>query len=221
MPKSKPQKQQDDYKLPRPNTTLTLRDVCPDKICVPLNYFHDLALGGAVSVENLYNLNSLFDPDRTGVGHQPSGFDQWSAFYNRYRVDRVRVQLDFVNNSSTSVTSLLALPNNDATAINTVATLQAGCEAPFAWSRAIATNAGMNVCRYVRSFNLNQIVGVTAAKYEADDSYQAVTSASPTEMIALHVVAQDFGFSTNVNILARVKITYFTTFYDRNQLPIS
>ena len=32
------------------------------------------------------NLNSIFDPNRTGTGHQPYAHDTFQALYNRYRV---------------------------------------------------------------------------------------------------------------------------------------
>lgn len=42
------------------------------------------------NVSNVYNrlfaANSIFDPDMTGVGHQPLGHDQWAVFYNHYFV---------------------------------------------------------------------------------------------------------------------------------------
>lgn len=43
-------------------------------------------------------LNSLFDPDQTGVGHQPYGYDQLCALagpYNRYKVNAAKVTLIF------------------------------------------------------------------------------------------------------------------------------
>lgn len=33
-----------------------------------------------------FRANSCYDPDESGVGHQPRGFDQWSAFYDNYVV---------------------------------------------------------------------------------------------------------------------------------------
>lgn len=33
-----------------------------------------------------FNLNSVFDPDQTGIGHQPYGMDQLTPLYHRYRV---------------------------------------------------------------------------------------------------------------------------------------
>lgn len=35
---------------------------------------------------NIFRINSLFDPDYTGVGHQPLYFDQFAASYGRYVV---------------------------------------------------------------------------------------------------------------------------------------
>ncbi len=219
---NKQRRERDDYKLPSPDTTLTLRAVAPDAIRVPLCYFANIALAGAVvTANNIFNLNSLFDPDRTGVGHQCSGFDQWSAFYNRYRVDKVRVDLEFVNNSAGSVTEVLICPSNDATAITTQAGLQAGSENPMSVTHILPIVGGMNYRRVVRTYSLNQIAGVTPAKYQSDDAYQAVYNANPTETIVLHVVAQDVGFASNISTLVKVKITYFAYLYDRNLLAIS
>ena len=40
-------------------------------------------------------MNSLFDPNRTGTGHQPYGFDQLSTFYNRYYVTGSKMTVTF------------------------------------------------------------------------------------------------------------------------------
>jgi hypothetical protein len=34
----------------------------------------------------IFRANSCFDPNETGTGHQPLGFDQWMAFYDHYTV---------------------------------------------------------------------------------------------------------------------------------------
>ncbi len=45
--------------------------------------------------EYVFRLNSLYDPDLTGTGHQPYGFDQFAALYSRYKVDRVHIDVLF------------------------------------------------------------------------------------------------------------------------------
>lgn len=49
-----------------------------------------------------YRLNSLYDFDLSGTGNQPVGFDQWSAFYNKYRVLSTDVEIRIENRGPTS-----------------------------------------------------------------------------------------------------------------------
>lgn len=48
---------------------------------------------GTFGSDQTFRLNSVFDPDLTGVGHQPYGFDQLSGIYANYKVLRCRVSL--------------------------------------------------------------------------------------------------------------------------------
>jgi hypothetical protein len=201
--------------------TVVLRDIAPDSIKVPLNYTMDIDLAGAVMLDHVINLNSLYDPDATGVGNQPLGFDQWSAFYSRYRVDEVAVQVDWINNSVNSVTDILAVASNSLTAISTAATYEAGCQSPFSKTGILAIATGNNIAQFKTRYQLHRITGVSKQKYESDDAYSGTSGSSPTEDIALHLCAKDFGFATNVATKVRVKLTFQSTFFDRVQLTIS
>lgn len=55
---------------------------------VRLRYVQEVQLdaGTGTYSQNLFRCNSLFDPDYTGVGHQPKGFDEWAGVYNHYTV---------------------------------------------------------------------------------------------------------------------------------------
>jgi len=41
---------------------------------------------------NCYRANSVFDPDLTGAGHQPMGYDQYSALYHCWVVPAVHLE---------------------------------------------------------------------------------------------------------------------------------
>lgn len=62
--------------------------VMPDRLYTKLRYREQLSftqLTGALA-DQVYRPMSLFDPDLTGTGGQPYGFDQWTQFYGYYTV---------------------------------------------------------------------------------------------------------------------------------------
>lgn len=55
---------------------------------------------GSVAIHNM-RANSLFDPDATGVGHQPRGFDDLMALYDHFVVVGVSIRVTFSNSDLT------------------------------------------------------------------------------------------------------------------------
>jgi hypothetical protein len=209
------------FKMSPPASTSTLRDTVPDTVHLPLRYSDNFDLVGAVISDQVINLNSIFDPDRTGVGHQPLGYDQWALFYNRYLVETVDMKIDFVNISANSTSDVLVHCSNDATAITTVAQFQANTEAPYSESNLVSSITGINYWSVSRRISLNSITGVTAEKYRTDDVYQAQFGSNPSEVLALHICAKDFSFTTNISMKVRVTLTFWCMLFDRLQLTIS
>lgn len=59
------------------------------------------AAAGGLTGQYLYRVNSLYDPDYTGTGHAPLGYDQWMEFYSRYCVVGSRMHVKCMNVSTT------------------------------------------------------------------------------------------------------------------------
>lgn len=57
-------------------------------------------LGGLAGV-HVFSANGLFDPDITGIGHQPSGFDQVMALFDHYCVLRSSIKVQCITGSAT------------------------------------------------------------------------------------------------------------------------
>ena len=62
-----------------PPSSLTTRDLMPTTFNTTLHYRESILLSSTAMLPTAFNnfsMNSLFDPNRTGTGHQPYGFDQ-------------------------------------------------------------------------------------------------------------------------------------------------
>lgn len=177
----------------------------PNMINVKLKYNDLFTYNGSV-VDQVFNMNSLFDPDRTGTGHQPYGFDQLANFYNRYRV--LAFSYDVIASITTGSGVITALASNDATAL-TSATLTG--EIPLAKKQLIQYGMPVRLRGYV---SLSKLNGCSVQAYEADDRFQALLTANPTEFQALHLVASTMTGAATNTISIDVTLTYHAQIFD-------
>jgi hypothetical protein len=52
----------------------------------------------------LFSANGLYDPNISGTGHQPLGFDQWMQFYDHYYVRASHIRVRRMPDSTTNLT---------------------------------------------------------------------------------------------------------------------
>lgn len=66
------------------------------KLRTKLVYCDTIELAPDNGMDNhLFRINSIFDPDYTGTGHQPAFHDQWSPLYSNYRVTGFKYSVKF------------------------------------------------------------------------------------------------------------------------------
>lgn len=61
-----------------------------------LRYHEDVSLNpttGGIPAVYLFSTNGLYDPNITGTGHQPRGFDQMMSLYDHYFVDEAVIEV--------------------------------------------------------------------------------------------------------------------------------
>lgn len=191
----------------------------PDRIKVKLPYHTVINYASAVGVQDqVFNLNSIYDPDRTGVGHQPLGFDQWAAFYNRYRVYGVKVRWTITNRSEVPVNVAL-IGNNDPTMV-------LGNDNLFEQSHMnkvqIGSKNGIDTKVITKYFTPARLTGRPLVSYVSDDRYQATMINNPIETIVGHFYIANADAS--VQALAcncSIHITYMVELFDRRNLNLS
>lgn len=80
----------------------------PTQRVAKLRYVEQITLQSTLGLlaSYVFSANDLFDPNHTGIGHQPMGFDQWAVLFNHYTVlgSRCQARVAFqANNVSTSM----------------------------------------------------------------------------------------------------------------------
>lgn len=206
------------HRYPHPRTTRVPTGAAPlaKKHIVKLKYAEVVGFtisAGSTSIQ-AYNLNSLFDPDRTGVGHQPYGFDQLAALFAHYRVFKCAWHIEFAGSDDrlhVTVIPVNALPVT--TAYSNI------MEQPLAVTKALAFDGGFPT-KFHGSVSLPKLTGATSTQYKTDDRYSAAVGASPTELMTLYIQVYN-PTAGSVTTSANVTLIYYSEFYDPITLSAS
>jgi len=131
----------------------------------------------------VFNLLSLFDPDTTGVGHQPSGFDQlMGAMYDHYTVTHAQVRVQFATNDPVyPQNALLAIQDKPGTSTDASTVIENGRTV----SQVLGPrNGSSQIVTLTMDVDMNTFFGRSVLN---GDKYMGTSSSSPTEGVYLHV----------------------------------
>lgn len=186
---------------------------------IPQRYITKLKYSQVLSTDSVLgsykmNLNSLFDPDFSGGGHQPYGFDQLAALYNRYRVISCgyRIQLAVVGTGPSIM--LTAMPSNQNVTAGTGSEIRENPRAKY-----IVQNPGASAVVLSNKVYIPSLVGRNKAQYMADDRYQSLVTSSPNEDAYLNI--QTFAPSTDLplgSVAVQIVMEFTAEFFDMKAL---
>lgn len=196
----------------------------PMQQTVRLNYdeYFELDPGAiAVADKRVFSINSLFDPDRSTAGFQPYGFDQWSAFYDKYTVIGAKIKVTFTREGSTDEVDVYP---------------QVCCIAAMQSSTGLAdirryTSSTRNVSGVIQAdtsgklvktlkINPNRFLGVKNPIGE--DSVTAAITANPSQECFFHVACAPVSGTLNAGILrCYAEIEYTAVFSQPKMLNLS
>lgn len=190
-------------------------EITPDSVHLKLavGFLITLDLSTTGYDEYIFRANSLFDPDFTGTGYQPIGFDEWSAFYNRYRVKESRVRAVF--STSGSLPCCVGITFNHAS--SGAMTFSNNIGEPYTtWNMVGATGSPpVNVERRV---SVRDYFGIRS-NYPLDEDYTASVSGNPSRVLFAHVWANTT--SSAGACTAFVELEFECEFYERVDLNMS
>lgn len=185
----------------------------PQRFITKMKYAETVTLNVGTSYAYQFNLNSIYDPNRTGIGHQPYGHDQLLALYNRYRVIGVKYSIFMATGSTGQPLMFSAVPANEVQIFSGTDEARENPRARFAIQMP-----GGNPVKITGYVSLPSLVGRTKAQYMADDRYQAAYGASPLELAILNIQAQIANTSALAEVSANVMLEYIVESFDIKNL---
>jgi hypothetical protein len=165
----------------------------PDKMMSKVRY-HDtepLTVSGGSLQKYVYRLNSTFDPDLTGVGHQPLFRDTYAAIYDHYSVVSAKALIKFINTSSVAF-HIGCLIDDDNTTSTTLDTL---CEQSHGQHKVVPPVTGsLSTHTFNVTWDCKKILGIDPF---ASETYKTAVGSNPAEESDLTVWALSIDASAN------------------------
>lgn len=179
----------------------------PDIMKVELYYDEQLAVLSAQSgALYVFAGNDCYDPDVTGTGHQPLGYDQWSAFYSRYRVTSSNIEVKLQRTSEACEFVVCPTPDTTATIVNIA-------EQPFSKIATVSSSVSNHKIKHYMS--TMEILGLKSME---DDQISAGIGYSPNRKWYWVIGTYSYDSTTTITTHLSIRIKFYVEFYQRKVL---
>lgn len=177
--------------------------------------------GNSSGSAQIWRLNSLFDPDYTGVGHQPLWFDEIKALgYTNYLVHGCEVTLTFTDPSADGMYVAYGL---DTPALDDpIASVFHDYlkEYPRTLVKYI-NNTGSQKVTDKFYVNCAKACNVSKIRYNTNPDYSSLTTGNPSKSPIIQCVCGAINPSnaSTPTVQCTVKLRYWVEFFDSDNYP--
>jgi len=171
---------------------------------------------GAIT-QYVFTANGLYDPNITGSGHQPLGFDTMMLYYEQYTVVRSSLTLRFVGNGTQACTVSVCLAP-DTTSLVLPDVMENG----YIVSKVVDARGnggygtGQRVNSHALSCDVVKYFGRKSQREILDDvNLYGTAAANPTEQVYFVINTWGFGsFTDNTSIAMDAVLEYDAIFWE-------
>lgn len=194
----------------------------PDKTLMKLKYVQSIRLDdiiGGVPQTYTYRANSINDPDFAFGGARVTGWNQWVNFYNRYRVNASKINVQILNFNTTTANSTVLVacsPNLDPG--SSVQSPEQLTTLPYVRYRVMAPSSGGGNPRSIKNYiSTKKMFGIN----QLDDlDFYSDFNSNPTREFFWNISANNITANT-FSVVLLVNITYYVELSRRVTLPLS
>jgi len=174
-------------------------------------YFETVTFAGSVSAvaAYLFSTNGCFDPNVTGTGHQPNGFDEVMKFYNHYTVVSSKIRVMFTNRTANTCHVGLSVSGSTSVSTDYTVNIENG-QLIFASINPAGIDGSMCVLR--TSCNAGAFQGLQNTMDDPD--MRGDTSTNPAEQQYFVLTVWDAATANAPTVLLDVFIEYDVVFHE-------
>lgn len=183
----------------------------PSRMRYSTNLQLNPGIGGTVA-SNVFSANSLFDPDRTNVGHQPRGFDEIISLYNQATVVGSKITVRFVNTDNSYAQNCGIILSDSTTGS---ADQNFYMEQKYVKSNMLSDADGMNKAAMSMNFSARKFFGVTNVL--DNDHLLCTASGNPLDEAYFHVWVAPNSAVDSSTVEVQVTIDYLAIFQGQKQ----
>lgn len=192
-------------------TSLTAKNTggFPAQKRVKFRYVEEILLNATVGNGAFFNYtaNGMYDPNITGIGHQPLNYDIWMNMYDHYRVVGSKIKVTYAPSSTSNTTpSYLGLYLSDNTigmSSDSIANILENDKVKF--HRNVIGPVGVTPYPVVTgNFNAKKFFGPSSLS----DKHQGAVSANPSDQAYFQIMQLAVGDNDPGSINLLVEIEY-------------
>lgn len=185
-----------------------------------LYYDSNITLTSSLGGLALYNFsaNGIYDPNVTGTGHQPIGFDQMMSMYEQYTVIRSRIKVTFVAASDPGRVAITLAP--DTTSPGTIsAAMENGL---LSTTTVTGSDAGAHrVKSLTLTCDVPKYFGKPYSSVLGDSTLYGTITSNPSEQVYFQILAWDPYQAIDFSVAIDVTISYDVMYWEPKKLASS
>lgn len=219
MPRRYKRKKKRPYRKRQP---LSLKkSPMPRRYMTKLRYAENglsLDAGAGIVVPYIFSANDCYDPNYSGTGHQPRGFDQLMPLYNHFTVLGSKITVRFSNEAnSQSVACYLTLQGENTTQTNPIDYME---RQDVKTCTLAPQGGGSTNGTLTQTFSAKRFFG--PSRVMDDTSQRGSAGGSPSERSYYHIGVVALNGSTDISYVPfSVVIDYIVMFHEPNDVASS
>lgn len=187
----------------------------PDRTFTKMKYVDFVNLNpsaaGTLGMVSYSFRTSIFDPDYTGLGHQPLWHDTYLAMYGSYRVYGIKYSIAFANTNTSQLCTCAIQhstdpPESSAVGFTTILERRG--------TRVVTVGSNNDRPTIVSGYMAtHKPYGMTKKEFIYDEDFDSVNGANPNKASFLNIYATTLNTSAVIN--TRISLTYYVEFQRR------